>query len=280
MTAHYFLLIISETNQNNISNFSYNLTLNTNDCNQQVVTGKMLFPSIINDYSPIGFSIGATSICNTNLDGTELNIDDNYIGVIGGNEPFDNVNCSGVTGSFYYRNSTLVGLDNDTANITMNESDGLALINSYVNDTDTLDFELEHINPFGPPITKTNTYFLFNLIGTTPCDTFTVEVDDYFKLCNGADSVQLSASGGVEYLGQPATGLSCTDCPNPKAATTNGSMGYIVQIWNNDTCSVVRPIQLEVVPQPVYDTLIITDALCGYVNGEIEVVSPYNFYET
>ncbi len=45
-------------------------------------------------------------------------------------------------------------------------------------------------------------------------------------VCNG-EQVQLNASGAASYTWSPATGLSCTSCPNP-VANPNGNTQYIV----------------------------------------------------
>ncbi len=61
-------------------------------------------------------------------------------------------------------------------------------------------------------------------------------------ICQG-DSVQLTAFGDSSYIWAPATGLSCTNCPNPKASpnatTTYTVVGYIGCTIGKDTVQVV-----------------------------------------
>ena len=81
--------------------------------------------------------------------------------------------------------------------------------------------------------------------------------------------MQLNVTGGQKYEWLPATGLSCDTCANP-IFTADSSMNYTVRIWNNDTCSVVRPLQI-LVSQPKIDTLLISPPTCGTNDGEIAV---------
>ncbi len=67
-------------------------------------------------------------------------------------------------------------------------------------------------------------------------------VPPHDTICQG-DSVQLTASGDSSYIWAPATGLSCTNCPNPKASpnatTTYTVVGYIGCTIGKDTVQVV-----------------------------------------
>jgi gliding motility-associated-like protein len=59
------------------------------------------------------------------------------------------------------------------------------------------------------------------------------------------DSTQLNSSGGENYRWSPMQGLSCTDCPNPKAApetTTTYRVNYI----NADGCLVSDSVVIRV----------------------------------
>ena len=55
-------------------------------------------------------------------------------------------------------------------------------------------------------------------------------------------SIQLSATGGTSYNWSPATGLSCTNCPNP-VATPASTTTYSVEIIDPDLCG---PVTREV----------------------------------
>jgi len=64
-----------------------------------------------------------------------------------------------------------------------------------------------------------------------------------------ADSIQLTASGGIRYLWQPAQGLSCTDCANPKAHPDKDTT-YTVYIYSCENCAVEKKISVKY-PKPL-----------------------------
>jgi PKD repeat protein len=66
-------------------------------------------------------------------------------------------------------------------------------------------------------------------------------------ICAG-ESVQLQASGATQYKWSPATGLSCTDCPNPVASPT-GTTTYTVTTANSEGCRDTARITITVLPQ-------------------------------
>lgn len=65
-------------------------------------------------------------------------------------------------------------------------------------------------------------------------------------ICEG-QSVLLSVTGGNQYVWAPATGLSCTNCPNPTAGPT-ATTNYIVQITDTTTgCKVTDTVLVDIV---------------------------------
>ncbi len=59
------------------------------------------------------------------------------------------------------------------------------------------------------------------------------------------DSVALQASGMAHYQWEPAQGLSCTDCPNPKAVLPDSQQVYTLHSFNTDrTCEIEKQIQI------------------------------------
>lgn len=60
------------------------------------------------------------------------------------------------------------------------------------------------------------------------------------------DSVQLNASGGINYTWTPPTGLSCTNCPNP-VAKPDTTISYFV-MSNDGNCSSKDTITIFVLP--------------------------------
>lgn len=55
--------------------------------------------------------------------------------------------ASGVKGHFYYQNNQLFGLDDDTPDVVMNSTDGLADVSSHlIQNIGLCNFQLTHIN--------------------------------------------------------------------------------------------------------------------------------------
>jgi hypothetical protein len=90
--------------------------------------------------------------------------------------------------------------------------------------------------------------------------------------------VQLGASGGntsgslQAYEWLPQQNLSCYDCPNP-VFTGNTTTNYTVRIRNTDSCSVVYPVRVRVLPNPSFESIEITESVCGGATGRILVTS-------
>ncbi|MDX2362367.1 MAG: gliding motility-associated C-terminal domain-containing protein [Crocinitomicaceae bacterium] len=230
----------------------------------------------------VGFTFFGDAFCDTTYDGNYIYINGNYVGLAGGDE-LNELSCGGVRGSFYYQNSTLYGLDNDIANAQMSGPDALARIEPYLNSTTQFNatFEYQNIGGPGPSSPKSNPIFEFYTVYTALCDTFSVSFPNDTTVCIGSQ-LQLSASGGQSYEWLPSTGLSCADCPNP-VFTADSTMKYIVQIWNNDSCSVIRPVQINVVENPSFNSITSTPSDCGTSNGKLEIIGdtstpgPYSY---
>lgn len=233
----------------------------------------------------IGFTFNSHSFCDTVDDGSYVFVNGNNIGLVGGNELGDIHNCTGVRGAFYYQNNQLYGLDDDTSTPFMNGTDALALIENYITNPSNITIQFEYQTP-GSWKDKTNPVNQLFLTYTSPCDTFSVSVPSDTTICYG-EQLQLNVSGGQRYEWtastpsnmptNPAPGLSCSDCPNP-IFTGNNSMVYTVRIWNNDSCSVVRPVRVNVNhPNPV--KCYTGETKCGFENGYISINSSSNFSE-
>jgi PKD repeat protein len=112
-------------------------------------------------------------------------------------------------------------------------------------------------SPFARPDTTT-TYILTvtTFIGCIARDTvtvkvassLTVEADSDRTICIGS-STQLAASGANSYRWSPATGLSCTNCPNPVAQPT-ATTTYTVT-GTSGSCSGTDSVTVTVVNAPM-----------------------------
>jgi hypothetical protein len=157
-------------------------------------------------------------------------------------------------------------------------TDALGDISTIIpNNSTTLDIILEHNNSIGS-IANRNMHILFPLAYVTACDTFSTNTINDTSACHG-EQVQLFASGGQSYDWYPATGLSCIDCPNP-ILTADSSRAYTVRIWNTDSCSIIKPIHIEVYPEIEIDYITITPSDCGTSNGSIEIYCNYDSLST
>src|SRR5690554_1609313 len=231
----------------------------------------------------VGFSFHSTWFCDTIKDGSYVSVNNNLLGLTGGDESPQHPNCLGVWGSFYYQNSTLFGLGNDTPDNSMNGVDALANIQPYITDPNEFDIAFEYQTPtYG---NRSNPVLQLFFAYTTPCDTFSVSVTPDTTICYG-EQVQLQATGGVstgsnsgyEWSASTASqdtmnssgvyGLSCSDCPNP-IFTGEHSMSYSVRIWNNDSCSVVRPVRINV-SRPQKVSCYTGETKCGASTGYIK----------
>ncbi len=265
IATEYYLYIIYEKSTFKPTGYSIIINNQNVEPNLSYTINQINKIDLTNDAN---LTLNTSGLCDTSilLDGSYVKINNNPIGLIGGQEPNSNY-CSGPTGSFYYQDSTLYGLGNDEANNTMSGIDLIANIQSYITNPTSFDVEFEY-QDIGSSGDKTNAILELFLAYTTPCDTFSVSVPNDTIVCRGTQ-LQLNVSGGQKYEWLPSTGLSCDTCANP-IFTADSSMNYTVRIWNNDTCSVVRPLQI-LVSQPKIDTLIISPPTCGTNDGEIAV---------
>ncbi|MDD2982427.1 MAG: gliding motility-associated C-terminal domain-containing protein [Crocinitomicaceae bacterium] len=218
----------------------------------------------INLNKPVGLALNAGHFCDTIQDGSYIKINNSNIGLLGGIEYNTNVLCSGVSGSFYYQSENLFGLGNDTPTNTMSGSDALANISPYINNNTNFDVRFEYQSNTAP---RSNPVFQLFLTYVSNCDPFDVTVTPDTTTCFNSP-LQLHATGGSRYEWQPATGLSCANCPNP-IVSTDSSRFYTVRIWNNDTCSVVRSVKVNVNPLPSFSSIQFTASECGDSTGTL-----------
>lgn len=124
-------------------------------------------------------------------------------------------------------------------------------------------------NPIARP-TQTTTYrvVVTDRNGCFDFDDVTISVATFPGVDAGApatfcagDSAQLHATGGRRYQWTPATGLSCTDCPNPVAKPTQTTL-YTVIALSDSGCSAFDTVSVTVLPRAVATAVAADTALC------------------
>jgi hypothetical protein len=234
----------------------------------------------INSNLPVGFSIFTDRHTSNPMDKTIVSFNSVVLGEIY-TEDQNNAQyfASGVKGHFYYQNNAFFGLDDDIPNSTMNESDGIADVSNYINLNSTnINFNLQHIGYPNQQPAFTNVNLAYFLTYTSPCQPFDAALLTSDTTTCAFVPVQLGASGGntsgafQAYEWLPQQNLSCYDCPNPiflGDSTTN----YTVRIRNTDSCSVVYPVRVRVLPNPSFESIEISESVCGGATGSIAVAS-------
>jgi gliding motility-associated-like protein len=267
-----FLYVQYENNLLNKTSTSIIINKNDNADITQITTNNL---TPINTFNDVGFSIYSDRIKSYQQnDGTYIHINNNNLGLLGGEDLVNSGFECGVKGHFYYQNGTLVGLDDDVANNSFNGSDGIANISNLLNQFQTnlqVKFELQSPNSSH---SHSNFHLAYFLNHSTPCDTFTTTLTPDTTICFG-ETLQLQATGGQSYEwsalsdSSAITDLSCTDCPNP-IFSGDSSQVYTVRIWNTDSCSVVKPISIGVShPSEIISSTF--NSVCSFSTGKIKM---------
>ncbi|MCC6702105.1 MAG: gliding motility-associated C-terminal domain-containing protein [Fluviicola sp.] len=227
----------------------------------------------ISTLSQVGFSLN-TDIINNPIsnDGSRVYVNNNLLGLIGGSDGVDQNSIFGVRGHFYYQNSQLFGLDDDTPDSFMNNNDAIADISPYINVGQQLFWSLE----WQAPSVHQNIYSSFQLAYSTPCQPQNVTVSNDTLICPNVP-LQLNVSGGTPnshsmsgYEWLPQENLSCYDCADP-IFTGDSSQLYTVRIWGSDSCSVVRPVMVRVGQKPPTQSITNAPSLCGANSGSVNL---------
>lgn len=269
----YYILVLYEDNL--LPYTAVDVFINTQDADS-LMNYSLNTAMTIDVNNDIGLAINTSHFCDTVQDGSYVFIEGNSIGLIGGDDY--NVptigGCAGTTGGFYYENSTLFGLGDDTPDEFMSGSDVLAKIQNYITNNQQVNTNFAYQSNFRATSNPINQLYLTY---TSPCDTFSVTVPNDTTVCEGTQ-LQLNASASnpsATYEWLPSTGLSCSACPNP-IFTADSSMFYTVRIWNNDSCSVVRPVKINVRPKPTFGTITIMPSECGDLTGSATLLASPN----
>jgi PKD repeat protein len=267
---HSFYLIIAYENS---SLGLVNCTLVLNNQNSSSIVN-YYFQNInpISTDNDVGISICGYAFCNTVFDGTIVLIENQNIGLVGGNDFNALFSCSGTQGHFYYQDAQFFGLGDDEPNETMNDYDAIANIKNIINQgAGTLSVDFIHQSTI-PAYSSSNPIVCAALTYTSPCQPFeaTLLTSDTTTCLNTPVQLGVTVPDTINatYEWLPQTNLSCYDCPNP-IFTGDSTINYTVRIWSTDSCSKVLPVRVRVVPQPNFESINLTENICGFESGSI-----------
>ncbi|MEM3063586.1 MAG: hypothetical protein QW303_08620 [Nitrososphaerota archaeon] len=275
----YTAFIYIEYDNSSLQKVASSIWINDKDFDyiQSTVPYQMSGMNQIDNNFPVGLSLFTDRIDDNNRINVFFN--NNFLGKISYPDSINNQwYGSGVKGHFYYQNNTLYGLDDDTANTTMNNSDGLVDISSLLsNGASSYSVKLEQ--EFLPPHplatgSRKSVNLLFLNAYTTHCDTFSTSIIADTVICKG-DSVQLFASGGTNYYWLPQTGLSNANIANPMASPDSTTL-YVVRIENTPGCSRTEKVLVKVNKPPKINSIGVEESVCGNDDGKIIITASGN----
>ncbi len=259
-----YLYILYENSNLNLTS-SYILTNNNNEQYSTDFQLNELNP--ITSNSDIGWAICASRLSEWSPgDGSLLTFNNGAIqaGLLQGE---GNLASDGPQGCFYFENDNLFGLSNDTPNEFVNGYDALLNAKDYLNPNQSITWNLtwgEYTSGV-----RYNIYNEFFIEHGTTCESMQVNVSKDTSICANT-TLQLEASGGVAYEWSPAAHLSCSNCANPIFISDSSAL-LTVRIWSSDSCSVVRPMKVNVLELPQFLDLELTGSICGANSGEVVV---------
>jgi len=230
----------------------------------------------------VGLAINTSAICDTFQDGSYIFINNVNVGLIGGNDLHSKYGC-GTIGNFTFSNDSLKSLSDDNPNYNISGTDGIGNISELMTNSNSLEVQFDYQTPLNPNPNApfTNTIWNMFLTHSTPCDTFTVNIQDKIQVCK-TDSIQMQVTSAPlsnhTYEWEPQVGLSCYSCAQPYFTDTV-SRWYTVRIWNNDTCSKVFPVRVEVVEKPLHRIVSVSATKCSDSSGIANVQMVESSYE-
>ncbi|MCA1762822.1 MAG: hypothetical protein LC664_07510, partial [Flavobacteriales bacterium] len=230
----------------------------------------------------VGFSIYSDRLGSTSIDRSTIGINGELLGNIGGADatnPGGIFTLGGVRGHFYYENGELFGLDDDVPNNTVEDTDGIAVINEYFLDEPSQEFYFSPVNP--NPDDRFNVHPAFFIAYSPDCN-FLPDLSSMprtYSLCRG-DNLALQAAPGYDnYAWSTTLGtsqvLNDTTLANP-ICSADTSRWYTVRMWNDDEegCAQTIPVFVEVNIVPVPQNLEVSPSVCPPATGEIAVINP------
>lgn len=202
----------------------------------------MTMPYAMNTTNPVAMSLFTGYACNNGGDAESVAVNGTGIGIYGGND-INSGACGGPVGSFDYQNGVLTGLSDDFANQAILDADALADISGLVvNGSTTATVDFVHQSAM-----TDNVIWAIIFANGGGCSPANAGPDTTLCLL---DSVQLQGSGGTIYQWSPAIGLSCTNCPNPKASPLSTTTYTMIASVPNLNCIDTDYVTITVAPVP------------------------------
>jgi gliding motility-associated-like protein len=221
----------------------------------------------ISEFTDIGWAISSARINEWSPgDGSSLSFNNGTIqaGLLKGE---DNQWNDGPQGCFYFENDELFGLSNDTPDNVVLNGDAILNAAAYLNSNNNMNWNLTWEQfMVGSRFNIYNQFFIEH--GTT-CETSQVTTINDTTICANSP-LQLYANGGIAYEWSPSENLSCSNCANPIFISDTSAL-LTVRIWSSDSCSVVRPVKVNVLDLPQFLDLELTGSICGANSGEVVV---------
>jgi gliding motility-associated-like protein len=226
----------------------------------------------ISEFTDIGWAVCASRLSEWSPgDGSLLNFNNGTIqaGLLQGE---DNPWSDGPQGCFYFENDELFGLSNDTPDNVVHNGDAILNATSYLNFNNNMNWNLtwEALTP----IVRYNIYNEFFIEHGTTCETSQVTTINDTTICANSP-LQLYANGGIAYEWSPSENLSCSNCANP-IFVSDSSQLITVRIWTSDSCSVVRPISVQVRNNPTILEILTSPSICATHTGSLEIQTNTN----
>lgn len=260
-----FVIVIIYESQNG-QNVSFTQILNQNPEFNSKEINLSISNSKVNS-NDIGIGIMSDVLGFGSEDGFKFSINNQEIGCLCSKDKPEDI--SGVMGCFNYGNNLFIGLCDDSPDSLMNGSNGIVKLypNQIVNNNINLKTVYNDNNYPLNLVIPHNFLLGYNLVYSTPCEPFEVVVPRDTTLCQGT-SLSLQASGGQRYKWLPETGLSCYDCANP-TFTADTTTFYSLQIFNSDSCSVIRTVRLFVEEPKTVSVQSTSASFCGGATGGV-----------
>jgi len=249
--------VVYLNNQNLASNMLFTLN-GLNPINNVKDAGLSFWVQNIGCQLPINFMLNAVG--NYNLGSLYTGCSDN--------------NNSLVPGSFYYQNNTLFGLQDDSPNGFIDTTDALVDIKPYISNNTTilsLSANLDVI-PGGH-----NDINAFILAYTTPCPARSNKDTTYtYYICSGINKTLAVSSSTVNtsYSWYASDGSLTTANTASVVVTPTVTTNYIAYV-DSAGCKHTEHFSIAVTPSPKFDSVTVTNAICGGALGSVTVSPGY-----